>query len=59
MDRLAAAHPDVPRDEIAHIVATAHEQFEHSRIREFVPLFVERRAHAELARRESLLVWSS
>ena len=59
MDRLAAAHPEVPRDEVAQIVATAHDRFDHSRIREFVPLFVERRARAELLRRESLLVWSS
>jgi hypothetical protein len=59
VDRLAAAYPEVPREDVAHTVADIHNRFEHSTIREFVPLLVERRARAELSRRGSLLVWSS
>ena len=59
VDRLAAAYSDVPRDDVAQTVANAHDRFQHSTIRDFVPLLVERRARAELSRSESLLVWSS
>ncbi|WP_445167542.1 three-helix bundle dimerization domain-containing protein [Mycolicibacterium sp. Dal123E01] len=59
VDRLSAAYPDAPRDDVAEIVVAAHNRFQHSTIREFVPLFVERRARAELSRSGSLLVWSS
>ncbi|WP_319429286.1 three-helix bundle dimerization domain-containing protein [Mycobacterium sp. RTGN5] len=59
VDRLAAAYSDVPRNDVAQTVANAHNHFQRSTIREFIPLLAERRARAELARRESLLVWSS
>ncbi|BBY64254.1 three-helix bundle dimerization domain-containing protein [Mycolicibacterium helvum] len=59
VDRLAAAYSDLPRDDVARVVANAHDHFQHSAIREFIPLLVERRARAELSRSESLLVWSS
>ncbi|WP_264000990.1 three-helix bundle dimerization domain-containing protein, partial [Mycolicibacterium gadium] len=59
IDRLAATYCDVPRDDVAHAVANAHNHFQDSTIREFVPLLVERRARKELARSDSLLVWSS
>jgi hypothetical protein len=48
--RLADSHTDIPAERINSIVQGAYAQFEHSRIRDFVPLFVERRARAELAR---------
>ncbi|MDA2889830.1 three-helix bundle dimerization domain-containing protein (plasmid) [Mycobacterium sp. smrl_JER01] len=47
--RLADRHTDVPVERINAIVQGAYAQFEHSRIRDFVPLFVERRAHAQLS----------
>lgn len=37
-------------DQISAAVQQARARFEHSRIRDFVPLLVERRAHAELAK---------
>jgi hypothetical protein len=40
----------VTKDQISTTVAQAHARFEHSRIRDFVPLLVERRARAELAK---------
>lgn len=48
--RLTASYADVPPERINSIVQNAHARFEHSPIRDFVPLFVERRARAELAR---------
>lgn len=48
--RLADSHSDISAERISSIVQGAYAQFEHSRIRDFIPLFVERRARAELAR---------
>ena len=48
--RLADSYADIPAERINSIVQSAYAQFEHSRIRDFVPLFVERRARADLAR---------
>ncbi len=48
--RLTDSYADIPADRINSIVQSAYAHFEHSRIRDFVPLFVERRARAELAR---------
>ncbi|TDO14687.1 hypothetical protein EV580_2821 [Mycobacterium sp. BK086] len=59
VDRLAAAYSDHPRDDVARTVAEAHDHFHDSTVREFIPLLVERRARAELARTSGLLVWSS
>ncbi|WP_051660011.1 three-helix bundle dimerization domain-containing protein [Mycolicibacterium aromaticivorans] len=59
VDRLAATYSDVPRDDVAQTVASAHDHFHDSTIREFVPLLVERRARKELSRNNSMLVWSS
>ena len=39
----------VPAGTIADTVAAVHERFRDARVREFVPLMVERRAHARLA----------
>lgn len=46
--RLATKYTDLPPDRISSAVQNAHAQFERSPIRDFVPLLVERRAHAEL-----------
>lgn len=48
--RLATSYTDVPAERISAIVQGAYAQFEQSRIRDFVPLFVERRARTELAK---------
>lgn len=47
--RLVRKFSHVPKDQITTAVARAHARFEHSRIRDFVPLLVERRARAALA----------
>ena len=48
-ERLATMYADVPPDQVAAAIQRAHDQFETSPIRDFVPLLVERRARAELA----------
>ncbi|MGV0838353.1 three-helix bundle dimerization domain-containing protein [Mycolicibacterium thermoresistibile] len=56
VERLSTRYTDVAPDRVADVVHTAHARFEHSSIREFVPLLVERRASDELARDTELLV---
>lgn len=46
--RLAGRFTEVPAERISSVVQDAYAQFERSPIRDFVPLFVERRAKAEL-----------
>lgn len=47
-DRLAALVPDVPRSVIADTIAAEHARFDGNSIRDFVPLFVERKARETL-----------
>lgn len=47
--RLISKYPHIPVDQIGGAVQGALARFEHSRIRDFVPLLVERHARAELA----------
>lgn len=48
-ERLAVQYPDLGADTVAAVVQQNHAQFSDSRIRDFVPLFVERRARRALA----------
>ncbi|WP_413232831.1 three-helix bundle dimerization domain-containing protein [Mycolicibacterium sp. 050158] len=48
-DRLSSTFVDVPADRIQSAMRNAQARFEHSKIRDFVPLLVERRVRAELA----------
>jgi hypothetical protein len=47
--RLNSKYPHFSPDEIAATVARVYARFDRSRIRDYVPLLVERRARAELA----------
>ncbi len=47
--RLALGYPTLPPATITEVVQELHARFNGARIREFVPLFVERRAHTALA----------
>jgi hypothetical protein len=49
-ERLVGKFSHVPKDKISTTVTQAHARFEHSRVRDFIPLLVERRASAELTR---------
>jgi hypothetical protein len=48
--RLTNKHPHIPFDQVSVVIQTVCARFEHSPIRDFVPLLVERRAGAELAK---------
>jgi hypothetical protein len=47
--RLVRKFSHIPKDQISTTVAQAHARFEHSRVRDFKPLLVERRARVALA----------
>jgi hypothetical protein len=46
--RLTATYPGVPQTRVVDVVKTVHARFDGRPLREFVPLFVERAAKAEL-----------
>jgi hypothetical protein len=46
--RLAKKYADLPPDHIAAVVQAAYSRFRSSRVRDFIPLLVERRADEEL-----------
>lgn len=48
-ERLTGMYPNLGADEVAAVVHQSHERFTDSRIRDYVPLFVERRARETLA----------
>lgn len=49
VDRLTARYPEVPADTVQTVVRRAVDRFDGSRIRDFVPLFVERLSRQELS----------
>jgi hypothetical protein len=48
VERLAGRYPTLPPDTVHGVVRDLHARFEGARIREFVPLFVERKARSAL-----------
>ncbi len=48
VQRLTRNFPAIPPDTVAAVVTEIHTGFEGRPLREFVPLFVERRARSEL-----------
>jgi CRISPR/Cas system-associated exonuclease Cas4 (RecB family) len=48
--RLTQKYVDLPHDRVAAVVHHAYARFDQSRLRDFVPLLVERRANDELAK---------
>ncbi len=48
IEQLSSRFPQVPVADIEKLVADLRAEFDGRRIREFVPLFVERRAHVVL-----------
>ena len=48
--RLAAKYAHLAEDQVSAVVHQAHARFERSKVRDFVPLLVERRASAQLSR---------
>jgi hypothetical protein len=50
VERLARKNPTVPQEAVAAFVNEAHSRFDQSKVRDFVPLLVERRAKVQLAK---------
>ena len=50
VDRLSKSYPGLPADTVVQVVNDMRAAFTHSRIREYVPLFVERRARSALTK---------
>ncbi|MFY1620965.1 three-helix bundle dimerization domain-containing protein [Micromonospora sp. WMMD736] len=48
IDRLAGSYPSLTREDIGAVVEELRTRFDGAPVREFVPLFVERRAHLAL-----------
>ncbi|MFC0453341.1 three-helix bundle dimerization domain-containing protein [Rhodococcus jostii] len=48
IDRLGARFPELPRESIEQVVRSAHEHFAKGKVRDFVPLLVERLAREKL-----------
>ena len=48
--RMMDEYADLPEVQVSEVITQAHNRFAGSRIRDFVPLLVERRARAELSR---------
>lgn len=48
IDRLATGYRHIPREQISAMVTATHATFESAKIRDFVPLFVERRVSLRL-----------
>lgn len=56
VDRLVQAFPLVPDDVISETVAAAHRGFDMARIREFVPMLVERQCRAHFLRHPAVVI---
>lgn len=50
IDRLGMRFPELPRESIEQVVHSAHEHFANGKVRDFVPLLVERLAREKLQR---------
>lgn len=59
IQRVAASSPDVTAADVARVVRTLHAGFDDAKLREFVPLLVERKARSVLKHREQSLHWST
>ena len=57
--RLVTKFAEFPPDHVARAVAEAHARFEQSRVRDFVPLLVERRAGDDLFKQTRLVPYSA
>ncbi|BDX32332.1 hypothetical protein TUM20985_28790 [Mycobacterium antarcticum] len=49
VDRLLAGFPQVSADTVHDIAGSVHHRFDEAKIRDFVPLFVERKTKEKLA----------
>ncbi|CAM3904667.1 three-helix bundle dimerization domain-containing protein [Smaragdicoccus niigatensis] len=55
IERLTQIHPELGREKITEVVTMAYGTFDSARIRDFVPLFVERRVHRVLGEHDDVM----
>ncbi|MDF3312516.1 MULTISPECIES: three-helix bundle dimerization domain-containing protein [Rhodococcus] len=53
IERLITRYPSVSSGDVEHIVRTVHKRLAESRVRDFIPLLVEKAARRDLAARET------
>ena len=53
IERMITRYPSLSPVDIEHIVRTVHKRLAESRVRDFIPLLVERAARRDLAAREA------
>jgi len=59
MARIAATYPDISSVDIERVVQTVHTGFDDAKVREFIPLLVERKVRTVLAHRQASLNWTT
>jgi len=59
MARIAATYPDISSVDIERVVQTVHTGFDDAKVREFIPLLVERKVRTVLAHRQNSLNWTT
>jgi hypothetical protein len=57
--RISANYPDISTTDIERVVQTVHTGFDDAKVREFIPLLVERKVRAVLAHRQTSLNWAT
>jgi len=57
--RVAAYYPDISTTDIERVVQTVHTGFDDAKVREFIPLLVERKVRAVLAHRQTSPNWAT
>ena len=57
--RISAYYPDISTADIERVVQTVHTGFDDAKVREFIPLLVERKVRAVLAHRQTSLNWAT
>ena len=59
MARIAVTYPDISTTDIERVIQTVHTGFDDAKVREFIPLLVERKVRAVLAHRQTSLNWTT
>ena len=57
--RIAVTYPEISTTDIERVVQTVHTGFDDAKVREFIPLLVERKVRTVLAHRQTSLTWTT
>lgn len=59
IQRIRDANPEISAADVERAVRVIHAGFDGARVRDFVPLLVERKARTVLAHRQTSIAWST